>query len=235
MSPPIQLPFEKFSEPGLYLLFDDGMKQRYLKDPQLLPPSVRAAPAYAPCSVCPERDTALICHAIPTVFPFIEDMDRFLSHETVLAVFRPAPCDTSDDSSVLHVSRTSVQRALQYVSIMSLIDYCEVGRTYFKYFSGIIPLMDPLTIIERIYLSIYWDLRGDLPAIDALMVKMRTELDITVQCQLERLRLFCQSDVFPNAFVITHIVTQLLNADMETFVQERFAARIAPEVKADSL
>ena len=61
----------------------------------------------------------------------------------------------------MHVARTSVHRALQYISILSLMYYCEVGREYFKYFSGVIPFMDPLPIVERVYLNIYWDLHGD--------------------------------------------------------------------------
>ena len=245
MNPPIQVTFEKFDEPGLYLLFDDGlfltftrkfidgMTQRYLHDPQLLPPAVRAAPEYAPCSVCPKRDSALICHAIPTVFPFLEDLDRFLSHDKALAIFRPENSESSEDAMVLHTARTSVQRALQYVSILSVLHYCEVGRTYYKYFAGIMPLMDPFEIIERVYLNIYWDLRGDLPAINALIAKMRDELDVTVRCQLERLHLFCQSDAFINAFLITHIATQFLDADIDTILREKFAARIAPEAEQD--
>lgn len=213
--------------------FIDKTKQRYLQDPQLLPPAVRATPAYAPCSVCPEQHTALICHAIPTVFPFIEDLDRFLSYEAVTAIFRSESSNSSDTSLDLHVSRTSVQRALQYISILSVIFYCEVGRHYFKYFAGVSPLMDPLAVIERIYLNIYWDLRGDMPAIEALLAKMRHELDITIRCQVERLRLFCKSDAFPNAFVLTHIVTQFLAADIESLLRERIDARQAPETVPD--
>jgi hypothetical protein len=247
MHSPIRLDFEKFKDPGLYLLFDDGlflpltrdfidnMKRRYLRDPRLVPPSVRNAPEYAPCTICPKRDTALICHAIPTVFPFLEEVDRFLSHDSVLAVFRPEPFETSGGDTILHVARTSVQRALQYISILSLMYYCEVGRDYFKYFAGVIPFMDPLMLIERVYLNMYWDLHGKLPAINALIAKMRADLDITIKCQMDRLHLFCKSDAFLNAFVNTHIATQFLEADMEKLLREQFSARNAPEVKPDFL
>ncbi|MDR3405034.1 MAG: hypothetical protein P4L99_21205 [Chthoniobacter sp.] len=239
MQPPIKLDFEKFTEPGLYLLFDDGlfltltrdfidkMTQGYLEDPRLLPCSVREAPEYAPCSICPKKHTALMCHAIPTVFPFLDTVDRFLSHEKVLAIYRPESAETPADGNAIHVARTSVQRALQYTSILSLMYYCEVGLAYFKYFEGVIPFMDPFVIMERVYLNMYWDLGGELPAINALTAKMRDEMDVTVRCQMARLRLFCRSDAFINAFVNTHIVTQFLGMDMEKLMRKRFVQRSA--------
>lgn len=241
----IHLPLEKFTEPGLYLLFDDGrvlyltrsfiddMRRRYLRNPSLLPPAVRQAPAYAPCVVCPEREHAIICHAIPTVFPFLEDIDCFLSFHTVTAVYRPEPDEMPDGNIHLYVARTSVQRALQHVSILSLIYYCEVGRAYFKYFAGVIPLMDPRAIMERVYLNLYWDLRGDVVAIKALVTKMRRELEITVHCQIERLRLFCKNDGFVNAFVLTHAGLQFLEEDMEQILRDRLDGRHAPAVALD--
>lgn len=247
MSESVQLNFGKFQQPGLYLMFDDGrflaltrdfideMRERYLRDPSLLPPSVRNAPAYAPCDVCPDRDTALICHAIPTVFPFLEDVDRFLSYETVTAIFRPEPGESTGSESLLHVTRTSMQRAMQYISILSLMYYCEVGRAYFKYFAGIIPIMDPLMVVERVYLNIYWDLRGDLEAIHELISKMRSELDVTVRCQMDRLHLLCKRDAFLNAFATTHIATQFLEGDFETLLRERFESRAAPPAKPDAV
>lgn len=247
MSFPIHFPhfpFEKVTAPGLYLVFDDGlflsftqdyiatMKDRYLADADLLPPTVRQAPAYRLCSVCPKRDTALICHAIPTVFPFIEHMDRFLSHDSVVAIYRPEPSDTDPNSPVVQVARTSVQRALQHVSVLSLIHYCEIGLAYFKYFNGVVPLLDPLLIAEQIYRNVFWELRGDQQAIDATLSKMRREMDVTIRCQIERLRLFCKSDAFPNAFVITHIVTQLLDTNLDALVRSRSAARSARHSEA---
>lgn len=234
------LDFEKFKEPGLYLLFDDGrlltltrsyierMMDHYLSDPQLLPPSIREAPAYAPCSVCPKRESAVICHAIPTVFPFIAELDRFLSFQDVIAVFRPAP-EENTENQLLHVARTSVQRALQYVSILSLMYYCEVGRIYFKYFDGVNPLMDSLLIVERVYLNIFWDLGGDREAIHALITKMHDELQITLDCQIQRLHLFCKSDAFLNAFVNTSVITQFLKMEgIESFLRSRFDSRNVP-------
>jgi hypothetical protein len=238
MSALISLDLDSFSEPGLYLRFEDGrlltltpsfieqMKQNYLNNPELLPEAVRKAPAYAPCSVCPKRDTALICHAIPTVFPFLEDMDRFLSIHEVLALYRSEP-EMKGEPGEVHLAQTTVQRALQYVSILSLMCYCEVGRLYFKYFSGVIPIMNPLAIVERVYLNLFWDLRGNPQAIKAMIAKMRKDIDVTMACQIARLHLFCKSDAFLNAFITTHILTQFLEGDMDQFVRERFEKRFA--------
>ncbi len=227
----IEWDLEEFTEPGLYLLFDDGLRltltrdyidkmtEAYLANPRLLPCSVREAPNFAPCVICPKRD-APICHAIPTVFPFLEEMDRFLSHDQVLAVFRPEGGEPSAGEARLHVARTSVQRALQYTSLLSLMYYCEVGHHYFPYFRGVIPFMEPMVMIDRVGLNIYEDLAGDLPAIRALTTKMRKEMDITVHCQIARLRLLCRSDAFINAFINTHIVTQIMGITMERLVPQ---------------
>jgi hypothetical protein len=239
MSSSVLVDFENYSDPGLYLHFEDGrilrltrrfieeMAQKYLSDPGLLPQAIREAPAYAPCEICPKRETAQICHAIPTVFPFIEDMNRFLSFQKVVAVFRSEPEEDHSEGE-LTVSHTSVQRALQYVSILSLMGYCEVGLTYYKYFTGIVPIMNPLALIERVYLNIFWDMKGNQEAIHALIAKMHQDLDFTLNCQLSRLQLFCKSDAFLNAFVNTHVITQFLEGDMEGFVRHRLASRSAP-------
>jgi hypothetical protein len=132
------------------------------------------------------------------------------------------------------MDRAPVERALQFISILSLIYHCEVGRTYTKYFAGVVPFMDPGMIAERVYLNIYWDLRGDLPAVNALMAKMRHEFDITVQCQMDRLRLFCANEAFLDAFVMTHITTQFLDAGIESRLRKTVKARIAPDLGEDS-
>jgi len=82
-----------------------------------------------------------------------------------------------------------------------------------------------------------WRLRsfhGDIPAVNALMAKMRHEFEITVQCQMDRLRLFCQNDAFLDAFVLTHITTQFLDSGMENRLRKTAKARIAPDLGEDS-
>jgi hypothetical protein len=205
----------------------------YLSDPARIPPHVRQAVQYRPCSICPRQD-AVICHAIPTVFPLLEQVDRFLSHDKVTAAYRADPERGDRQAGMLHVVQTTMQRALQQVSILSLIHYCEVGQTYFKYFSGVIPFMDAMTMAERVYLNIFWDLHGDVAAVDELIATMRSELDYTVRCQIERLRLICRNDAFINAFVNTHITTQFLAPELLPELRARFAARFAPAAAGGS-
>jgi hypothetical protein len=174
--------------------------------------------------------TAQICHAIPTVFPFLQDIDRFVSFDMVTAVFRGEGPSSADNVRITH---TTMQRALQGVSILSLMYYCEVGRVYFKYFAGIDPLMDPMDIMERVYLNIFWDKKGDLAAVSALTARMRTEIETTVNCQLERLRLFCTNDSFVNAFILTHAGLQFLFDDMEGILRQRMLDRTPPEDEPD--
>lgn len=237
----VSLNLAAFREPGLYLLFADGqlmtlthssiheMTDRYLADPVRIPPHIRQAAQYQLCSICPKRHTATFCHAIPTVFPLLDHVDRFLSHDPVTAAFRADPDPDDPVAGMLHVVQTTMQRALQQVSILSLIHYCEVGQTYFKYFSGVIPFMNAMAIAERVYLNIFWDLHGDVAAVDERIATMRGELDHTVRCQVERLRLICRNDAFINAFVNTHIATQFLAPELLPELRARFSARRAPE------
>ncbi len=211
---------DDFQEPGLYLLLADGTRvtlthhtihehtEHYLADPALLPPQVRRAVEYQPCKICPTRDAA-ICHALPTVFPLLEHVDRFVSHDPVVAAYRAEPGDAA--AGMLHVVETTLQRALQHVSILSLLHYCEVGRAYGRYFAGVIPFMDAVTMAGRVYQNLYLELRGDEVAIEKLVAAMRSDLDYTVRCQIERLRLICRNDAFINAFVNMHIATQFLD------------------------
>lgn len=231
-------------EPGLYLLFKDGLlvaltqsaignlKRQYLSDPVLMPVEVRQAVDYPPCTICPHKD-APICHALPAVFPLLPYAERMISHDTVIAAYRaePVPGDVGD--GMLHVVRTSMQRALQYVSILGLIHYCEVGRAYYHYFTGVIPFMDAATIAERVYINMYFGLRGEEAAISRLIARMRAELDFTVRCQINRVRLVCHNDAFVNAFVNTHIATQFLSPDLLPDLRARFEARSAPPGEPD--
>lgn len=233
---------DRFTEPGLFLLFDDGRellltrrvveayKQRYLADPGLLPPEFRTAAEYRPCAVCPSRDTAVICHSIPTVFPFLEDLDRYISYERVTVVFRAEPGEHEPGDAILHLTNTTMQRALQYVAILSLIYYCGVGRKYFKYFTGVIPFMDPGLIAERIYTNLYLDLRGDEGAINEIIARMRYEVDFTVRCQLKRLERLCRNDAFMNAFANMHTCLLFLAPELLPDLRRCLAGRIAPPV-----
>lgn len=222
---------ERFNDEGLYLLFDDGRELRitrphieqaaheFERNPDMIPRACRKATAFAPCAICPKRDITAYCHAIPTVFPFLAELDRYLSYDRVSVVYR-APAQV-DEGDMLHVTRTSMQRALQHVAILSLMYYCEIGLQYVKYFHGIIPFMSAQNLAERLYANILIDRAGDPVAIEETIAGLRGELDYTIGCQIERLRVVCRNDAFLNAFAGLHAALNYLAPDMRSLLLKR--------------
>ena len=199
-----------FPEPGLYLVFPNGERVdltrrqieeitgTYLSDQNLIPASVKAAADYAPCAICPERDRAKICHAIMPVLSFVQRFESYLSFDSVVAIYR------ENEHSLLVVCETSMQNALQFITILSLTTYCEVGRSFARYFDGVNPLMPFDRIADQVFGNMYLHLRGDLAALHREAKLMQEQTHCITSCQVNRLRLICKSDVLPNAFVNTH-------------------------------
>jgi hypothetical protein len=214
------LDIDAFPEPGLYLLFPDGHRldltdeviiaatRRFLADAQRLPPEVKAAAEFQLCSICPKRETAEICHAIMATLPFIDAVDRYLSYDSVTAVFR------ARGSDILHVSRTTMQEAIKYLAMLSVMHYCEVGRKFFPYFRGVNPLMPSEDIATQVFRNLYFDCRGNEDGIRAIINRMQTEIRVTTRCQMDRLRLICHNDVFLNALVAVHSTAAWLDFDL---------------------
>ncbi len=210
-----------FPDPGLYLVWPDGRRldltrdriehltRAMLDDPTCIPPHVRAAADYQACDICPEKETAEICHSIMTALPFMEEIDRYMSYDTVVAVFR------GEDSSILHIVETSMQEALKYVSLLALTHYCEVGRQYGPYFQGIDPLMSPPVIAAAVFRNIYFMAEGDMARVQTLVLKMQEDILQTTRCQANRLRLISARDAFLNAFVATHTTTELVFMELQ--------------------
>ena len=205
-----------FTQPGLYLLFPDGHRldlteevihnttQRFLDDPVRLPPEVRAAAEYKPCEICPMRETAEICHAIMAFLPFVDELDRYLSYDSVTAVFR------DQGPNLLHVAETTMQEALKYLSLLSLMYYCEVGRKFFPFFQGVNPLMPAEEIAQCVFRNLHVHCGGDLNEVRRLVQGMREEIEVTTRCQMDRLRLICHHDAFLNALVNFQLTTRWL-------------------------
>lgn len=210
-----------FTEPGLYLIWPDGKRleltrtfisawtEQMLSDPARIPPSVRAATAYRPCDICPERDRATICHAIMPVLPFTGSVDGYMSYDSVTAAYRET------ESGPLVVVETTMQEALKFIAILSLTQYCEVGRKYAAFFTGINPLMPPPDIATAVYPQIYLAAGGEVGKVEQILRTIRDEMLLVVRCQMERLRLICTQDAILNAFVSTYNVTELLFAELE--------------------
>ena len=192
--------------------------QAMLNDPELLPDEVRAATDYMPCDICPERETAQICHAIMTTLPFFDEIDRYMSYDRVTAIFRES------DGSSLVIRDTTMQGALQYVSILSLIYYCEVGRKYFSFFEGVNPLMPQVEIADAVFRNMYLACEGDLSILVDTLSTMQEELLQTTKCQVKRLQLISKRDAFLNAFVATESTTELMLMQVEKMVS-RLASR----------
>jgi len=221
----------QFSEPGLYLLFPDGSRMdltrrriegitaKFLSDPRLIPASVKAAAEYTPCSICPERDRARICHAVMPVLPFVEGFEGYLSCDSVTAAYR------EDEQSPLTVAETSMQKALQFISILSLTKYCEVGISFAPYFSGVNPLMPVEVIADQVFSNMYLHQRGDLAMVEEEAALMQEQTFVITECQVKRLRLISRSDALANAFANTHSVALLIFLS----IKERIAALKKPD------
>jgi hypothetical protein len=218
-----------FSQPGLHLTFPDGetlsLTTDYIEaracallaDPDKIPRHVQEAAAFHPCQICPQRDSGDTCHAIRPMMAVWEGFDRYASHERVRAVYR----NTLDGPAVS--TETTMQRALQYVAVLSLLYYCEVGRTYWRYFYGVHPLMDTDEIAVRVYLNMFWACGGDRARTQALIETFHDEITTTARCQMERLRLFCHSDSLLNALVLTEVAAQILTFDIDQLARDQIA------------
>lgn len=228
---------ESHHDAGLSLLFDDGHEvnltydtvrvaaKRLEQDLEAIPPDRRAAAEFSPCRVCPARETAIMCHALPAILPFLDALNPYQSYQPLTVVY--VGRDTEDGNGVLHMRRTTLQRALQYIAMESVLGYCELGRLYFKYFSGIIPFSSAEAIAERIYANIMLAENGNLAAVSAIIDSMRENLGVTMQCQIKRVRLVSQSDVFVNAFINLHTALELLRPEERSSVRETLAKREA--------
>ena len=216
---------DRFSTPGLYLLMPDGetitltheaitaTTQMLLDDPTAIPEHVRSATEYKPCDICPERDRAVICHAIMPTLPFFDDVDRYMSYDKVTAIYREV------DSDFVVVSETTMQDALQFITILSLIHHCEVGQQYTAYFEGINPLMPLPEIGRAVFLNIYFASRGDLTLAAQIADEMSANILHTARCQTERLRLISRGDAFLNAFVSTELITHFVMNELHDHLE----------------
>lgn len=216
----------ELTQPGLYLRFPDGESlaltsesienraRALLSDPKRIPVHVREAEAFQLCSICPKRGSGDTCHAIRPVMAVWEGFDRFASHDRVTAVYR-----SGADGTVVSAD-TTVERALQYVSVLSLLYYCEVGKKYWPYFYGVHPLMATEDIVVRVYLNMFWACGGDHARTHALIEAFHDEISTTTRCQMERVRLFCQNDSLLNALTLTQLASEFLAMNVEQTVQQ---------------
>lgn len=221
----IQIEPSRYPRSGLYLTFGDGhtvvlthatieeRSRALLDDPAKVPPHVHEAESFQLCDICPKRGTGDACHAIRPILAVWEHFDAYPSYEPVMAVFRGAR------SARLVSVETTLQRALQYVSILSLLYYCETGKNYWRYFAGVHPLMDTDELIVHVYLNMFWASDGSAERTRALVAKFNDEITTTTRCQMERIRLFCHEDSFLNALILTQLASEFMALDVDDVIR----------------
>ncbi|NTV53748.1 MAG: hypothetical protein HGA76_12200 [Candidatus Firestonebacteria bacterium] len=213
---------------SLYLVFADGSQlflsrehidkatERYWRDSSKIPDHVRAAIDFQRCVRCPMSNDQTICDALRPILPLLDYVDKFNSTDRVQVVYGGA------EPEVFQIANTNMQTALSYVSVLSLINYCQAGRKYRKYYYGISPLSSSSTVASRLYMNIFWLHRGDRQAIDQVVSDFGHMMMILSQNQVKRLNLICQNDAFNNSFVNAHVATALLSLGMDRYLQEMF-------------
>jgi hypothetical protein len=227
----INIALDSFIDEGLYLLFPDstrieltkknieGSSDEFWRDPSRITPDMKKAIDFQKCPFCPRKNKEDICDAIRPVLPFLGKIDKYLSFQEVTAIYK------SSQDNMLHVKQTTMQDALQYVSILSLLRYNMILRKYWKYYYGVIPLMGGAEVAGRVYINMYWQHRGNKEELDKVIAQFKEELRISSENQVKRMNLVCKNDAFMNAFVNTQIVSQFLAMNIEDTIKkslERF-------------
>ena len=127
-------------QPGLYLTLKDSIKlsltrehiekvtYEYWLDPDKIPPSVKEAVEFQRCPFCPLKNKKDFCDALRPILPLLDVMDNYYSYDEVIAVYK------GEDKELCHLSFATMQRVLRYISTLSLIEYCQVGKKYRQYF-----------------------------------------------------------------------------------------------------
>ena len=218
------------NETGLYLRFADGQSlaltrtwideesRAALSDAGRIAPAVKEAAAFQLCDICPKHGSGETCHAIRPVLAGWEVLDRYMSHHAVTAAYY------DHETGTTITCQTTMQRALQFISILMLLFYCEVGQKFRRYYFGVHPLMPTDEVVARVFLNMFWACGGDMDRTRALIDEFDEEIATTTRCQLDRIRLFCRSDAIVNALILTQIASEFLAMNAEDILRDRIQA-----------
>lgn len=216
MEDKLDLRLSDFEKEGLYLLFPDSTRleltkenieqvtDRYWQDLTKIPQEMKKAVDFQKCYFCPHINKEDICDSIRPILPFLDIVDQYVSYDKIIAVYK------GSEEKLVHIRATTMQDALKYVSILSLLRYNLVLQKYWKYYYGIIPIMGGREVATRVYLNMYWLHKGNLEEMKGMIKRFGEELRVSTTNQVKRLNLVCKNDAFVNAFVNTQLVTQLL-------------------------
>jgi hypothetical protein len=149
--------------------------------------------------------------------PLIDDIDKYVSYDKVTAIYR-------GDEALLHVAYSTIQEALQYISILGLIHYCRVGRQYRIYYIGVIPIAGSEETVRRIYLNMYWIHKRNQNEIQSLIERFKNDIVSSSANQIKRLQLLCKNDAFINAFYNAKVAAEIRSMDMESELKQLFSA-----------
>lgn len=223
----MEIKTEVYKKQGMYLLFTNGdtldfskenikqLADEYWNNPLKLPSQIRENKIFKTCTVCPYRGQDVFCSAMKPLLPFLEKVENFVSYDKVTVIF-------IKDKDIMYVSDTTMQDALQYVTNMSIFEYCEDVKQYHKYFQGVIPLMDLKEAVSRIFMNIYWLNRGDSEIVNKIIDELNDHITVTSKSCVDRLNLMCKSDVFQNAYVKTHTLAMMLSFDINDTLEQYF-------------
>lgn len=211
---------DNYTKEGLYIHFDDGtlldfsreniqrLGEEYWSNPSKLPKHIKDRKDLKTCNICPYRGQDVFCSAMKPLLPFIEQVDKFNSHDRVTAV-----CRMPDGA--MWLSKTTLQTALQYVSNLALFEYCEDAKAFHRFFQGVAPFMNSEEACARILLNVYWHCEGKREETKKLIFEMVDHVSTTSASCIKRLQSMCQSDSFANAYVKTHVLAQMLKRNIE--------------------
>lgn len=217
----INLKLSDFEKEGLYLIFPDSTRleltkdniektsENFWQDASKITPEMKKAIDFQKCYFCPRKNKEDICDSIRPVLPFLDKVDKYVSFDEVIAAYK------SNQDGLLHIKKTTMQDALRYVSILSLLRYNMVLRKYWRYYYGVIPLMGGKEVACLIYINMYWQHKGSKEELDSVIAKFREEIRVSSENQVKRMNLVCKNDVLINAFVNTQIVSEFLAMDIE--------------------
>ena len=191
----------------------------FWRDPLQLDEGLKDNLGFRPCPICSHAGERVLCMAIRPILPIVHVVDRYQSFDETIAVYK-------DGAGDYHWSRTSLQRALQYVIQMGLIDFCDVGQQYKHWFFGVHPLMKPSEIAKRVYLNLFWLEKGNEPRVREEITSFAEKLKTITTCQIKRISLVAKNDAVINALVNFDMVGLFLNLKAEKELRKEFSRHL---------
>ncbi len=209
---------EDFTDPGLYILFKDDnsyhfspkvieqLSQEYWGDENKISEKTKGSFEFAKCGFCPDDRSSEICNGLKPLLPLIEMMEKYMSYEEVTAVFR------NTDKSLI-VKETTLQVALDYITMLSIMEYCEMTGTFSNYFDGVNPFSNRTVkqTCHQIYLNILHENQGNIAKTIKELNFFAERLKSSSNNRIRRLNLITTSDALANSFVRNTLSAQLLN------------------------